>query len=59
MAALLIGYALAIAIVFLASRPISTNRPRGHHPTDAGLVGMPYSHTAFLLGHGDEQMSRS
>jgi ABC-type enterobactin transport system permease subunit len=29
MAALLIGYALAIAIVFLASRPISINRPRG------------------------------
>jgi Flp pilus assembly protein protease CpaA len=28
MAALLIGYAVAIAIVFLASRPISINRPR-------------------------------
>jgi hypothetical protein len=29
MAALLIGYAVAIAIVFFASRPISINRPRG------------------------------
>jgi hypothetical protein len=28
MAALLIGYAVAIAIVFFASRPISINRPR-------------------------------
>jgi hypothetical protein len=28
MAALLIAYAVAIAIVFFASRPISTNRPR-------------------------------
>jgi len=28
MAALLIGYAVAIAIVFFVSRPISINRPR-------------------------------
>jgi hypothetical protein len=28
MAALLIGYAVAIAVVFFASRPIAINRPR-------------------------------